>query len=182
MSKTTIFLILLVAGAGLAIGILTNFNPLTAIQNLISNPSSAVEWLKSVPQTIQQNWQTLLGIVTGAGGMLVLASRAYSNYKQSRQQVEETLQTTNVQMSETITQLQASKEEAEATLTAKQTEYTDAVTKLSGQLADGQEDYRVAMQDVTRLTEERNMLSNKIKAITTQLEDYQKRFGELYVK
>jgi len=176
MSKTTIFLILLVAGAGLAIGFLTNFNPLTSIQNLITKPSSAVEWLKTLPQTITQNWQALLGVVSGASGMLLVASRAYSNYKATRQQVEQNLQTANAELSKTVTEVQTAKEEAEATFATKQTEFTDTMSKLGTQVSDLSKTNTTLSRQLAQVTKERNDFSSKINALAKEAEELRNKY------
>lgn len=179
MSKTTIFLILLFLGVGVVISIFTNFKPLTAIRNFMENPSTVVPWFGKAWQFIQQN---LVGFVTGIMAMLAIAGKAYSNYKQSRQQIEQSLQTQVAEISKAKTELEGSKEELETQLSTQQTQYTDTVTKLSNQLADTQQDYHTTVEQLKTVTDERNMFVNKFQASQKELEEYRKKFGTLYVK
>lgn len=97
MSKTTIFILILGVSLGVAIYFFTGFS-LDTIYTYIQNPSTILESLQSIPQTIQQHWQNLLSYIGGIGTMLFLAGKAYSNYKQSRQRVEQNLQGINAQL------------------------------------------------------------------------------------
>jgi len=181
MSKTIILLII-TAIIGSAIGWFYGITILQTIQNFIGNPSSLFDTIKTVPQTIQQHWQTLLGVASGAGGMMVVASKAYSNYKEKRQQIEENLQTVNTQLSTKIAETQTGKEEAETTLATKQTEFTDTVSGLSGQVADLSNNNETLNTTIRQVTDERNLYSRQLKTAETELAEYKKKYPPLHVQ
>jgi hypothetical protein len=118
MSKTLIFFIVLVAGAGLAIGLLTDFNLIKAIQN----PTTLLDSIKALPQTILTHWQTLVGTLSGVIGTLLLVSRAYNQHKE---QTQETVNNLQQQSSDVISQLTVEKQKIEQQFQETTKNYTD---------------------------------------------------------
>jgi len=148
-------------GLGLTIFFVVGAYAITAFGTMVWG------YVTNLPQTLSGVWaliqQNLIGAITGFVGALAIFGKAYSVIKQRKQQAIQTAETKTAEISGKVTELQTAKDEAVATLTTKQTEFTDTVKNLSNQLADTQKDFRLTAEDNLRLTQERNMLANKLK-------------------
>lgn len=112
----------------------------------------------------------------------MVASKAYSNYKASRQQIEQSLETQLAETSKAKTELETAKQDLETTYATKQEEFTGTVSKLSEQLVDLSNNNETLNTTINQVTEERTMFVNKYNATAKELEEYKKKFGTLYVK
>ena len=88
MSKKTWLLIILVGITGVAIGIITKWNPIATIQSFIQNPLIILEWTQPLLKFIEQN---IVGSIIGLASGIGLAAKAVQNIRQSGKQTIETL-------------------------------------------------------------------------------------------
>jgi len=165
MSKTAIFLVILVAVIGVAIGWHYGFSPFQTIQSFIQNPSSLIEWIKGIPQTV---W---IALASGIGGIITGILALARNVTQYKQQQQENLNQIRSDLTTQNMQLQTEKQAAQTNLQETTKTYSDNFATLSENYVKLQDELSEAQAANKQLLAERDYYYNEAKKLEAKLKE-----------
>jgi len=165
MSKTTILLAILVVALGVAIGWHYGFSPFQTIQSFIQNPSSLIEWIKGIPQTV---W---IALASGIGGIITGIIALAQKVTQYKQQTQENLNQIRSDLTAQNQQLTTQKQAAQTQLQETTNTYSENFKAMSEnyvKLQDRVEDLETLNKQVTS---ERDYYYNEAKKLEAKLKE-----------